>query len=614
MPSKSDEQFSDFGRAQMFFERIGYVRGSSKSGKLLDEDMMMRHILDCLGALIRVQSHKSTLGRSSKSKVFFAAVTAISSLTVDDIEANGDQSIIPSLVSSCFPGNTKTMGRFLGAKRDWMPALWTGILKDVKDVYSEDFSDETLDDIGDVKRCGMMKATPGHFAVAAKCPIMSVVRATIDSAAKAAVVDTIAGRTPLHYASLFSESVEVLEYLTTLNPEVVKIKDTINGRTPLHMLVEREYFEGQVLMVKCLTDAEPSILTATDNYGNTPLHISCHSQGKGRELIVSHLVRLNMNAVHETNIAGRIPLHLACETDDWSAVAVVRTLLSAYKDGARLIDEESGMIPLHFAAASSCARVVRMLLEAYPEGALMNVDYFGTAMHQTSCLTKDRRKVIHALHKENPMAVQTASMGNNWLPLHTTADLGNLESMMEIYHLYPDAVKAKDYDGNLPLHILMTDKDPCLYSFHPLSDEAGALRFLLKAYPQAVAVKNGGSYRGVVSSEVGETPYDISIRERLSPYVHRLLLRACPHIHREELHELNYAERRGALFLAFSAVCSEGTKGREAEVGQLQEEDRDSDQQTEAGRVVVADTLVSQLRRLANQGDKALLMAIISFL
>jgi hypothetical protein len=195
-----------------------------------------------------------------------------------------------------------------------------------------------------------------------------------------------------------------------------------------------------------------------------------------------------------------------------------------------------------------------MLLDVYPGAVKQNIDFYGTPLHQTACQTQNRKQIISILYDAYPEAASLAAKGTLWLPLHASADLGNYLSICELYKLYPEAVSRKDAEGSLPLHILLANKDPVMYTFAPTSEETAALRFLLSKHPAAVGVANG---LGRAPSAVGHTAYDISVREGLNPHVRRLLLRARPETDPEELHRLNYAERRGAMFLAFSAVYPE---------------------------------------------------------
>ena len=71
---------------------------------------------------------------------------------------------------------------------------------------------------------------------------------------------------------------------------------------------------------------------------------------------------------------------------------------------------------------------------------------------------------------------------------------------------------------------------------------------MLHSYPEAAGIEGGVVFK--------ETPYQLAIDYDLPPYYLRLLLRAAPDLNPAELHRLNYAERRMALFLAFRARTS----------------------------------------------------------
>ena len=108
---------------------------------------------------------------------------------------------------------------------------------------------------------------------------------------------------------------------------------------------------------------------------------------------------------------------------------------------------------------------------------------------------------------------------------------------------------------------------------------------LLRGYPEAASIVGGGADAASIvgggadavfvvdndededdewekEEEVGgveivvvyrKTPYQMDVDKNLPPYYLRLLLRAAPDLNPAELHRLNYAERRMAMFLAFRA-------------------------------------------------------------
>jgi hypothetical protein len=73
-------------------------------------------------------------------------------------------------------------------------------------------------------------------------------------------------------------------------------------------------------------------------------------------------------------------------------------------------------------------------------------------------------------------------------------------------------------------------------------------RWLLRLYPEAAGIEGG------VGAAHKKTPYQLAVDDELPGYYIRLLLRAAPTLNPAELHRLNYAERRMAMFLAFKAM------------------------------------------------------------
>ena len=85
------------------------------------------------------------------------------------------------------------------------------------------------------------------------------------------------------------------------------------------------------------------------------------------------------------------------------------------------------------------------------------------------------------------------------------------------------------------------------------SEATNLFHLMLQRYPEAAGIEagNGVNYR--------KSPYQLAVDKNLDTYYLRLLLRAAPDHNPTELHRLNYAERRMAMFLSFRAV-SEASK------------------------------------------------------
>jgi hypothetical protein len=80
-----------------------------------------------------------------------------------------------------------------------------------------------------------------------------------------------------------------------------------------------------------------------------------------------------------------------------------------------------------------------------------------------------------------------------------------------------------------------------------MSVEADYFRYLLNLYPATAGIEDSRE----------ESPYDIAVRENIDAYFLRLLLNADPAINPAKRHDLNYAARREAIFLAFRALSSD---------------------------------------------------------
>jgi hypothetical protein len=126
--------------------------------------------------------------------------------------------------------------------------------------------------------------------------------------------------------------------------------------------------------------------------------------------------------------------------------------------------------------------------------------------------------------------------------LQALCEVGGLEQVsMPVIHPTDDNYYA---NGNLPLHGLLQFEDEEWQEDSFLSNRADVFRLLVRLYPAAAGVEN----------KLNRTPYSLTVERGMHDYYLRLLLRAAPTLNPAELHRLNYAERRMALFLAFKAI------------------------------------------------------------
>jgi len=112
--------------------------------------------------------------------------------------------------------------------------------------------------------------------------------------------------------------------------------------------------------------------------------------------------------------------------------------------------------------------------------------------------------------------------------------------------------------GWLPLHFLI---DRINKGHSPQPGFADLFPLILRWYPEAAGIEVQGKrcYNGLGDVDVKLTPYQMAVDKGLNTYYLRMILRTAPELNPAELQQLNWAERRMAMFLAFRAAASDPT-------------------------------------------------------
>lgn len=155
-----------------------------------------------------------------------------------------------------------------------------------------------------------------------------------------------------------------------------------------------------------------------DGNNMLPLHYCC--ENKAPIKVINALLEVYYpEATREKNDSGQLPLHICCENK--APMDVIRALLKEYPGSSqvRMGERCQYLLPLHFAFGNNWpVDVIDDLLKTYPEAA------------------KEEGAGKLPLHY---------ACGNNAYP--------PLEVIEALINAYPNAISAKDKNGNLPLHI-----------------------------------------------------------------------------------------------------------------------------------------------------------------
>ena len=284
-------------------------------------------------------------------------------------------------------------------------------------------------------------------------------------------------------------------------------------------------------------------------------------------------------------------------------IVIMQRILALHKDAVREADQY-GNFPIHRAAIFLPIEVMEFLLGLYPESATAKVQWFSNLL--IYLLRKQHKNVVNIEDKVRFLCCHypqlllqkdddgcTAlfwELNNGTLNLPIVkflCEAGGRELVSAARILSPPVTGGADQDGAgagagaenddqgagavpqpddgwlplpgvlppdhgwLPLHVFIFVHNAQLRSCLPFSDAADCLRMLLRLCPEAMGIEAG------VGEDFRKTPYQLAVDNNVDPYYLRMMLRALPDYNPADLHRLNYAERRMAMFLAFKAVSSD---------------------------------------------------------
>jgi hypothetical protein len=342
---------------------------------------------------------------------------------------------------------------------------------------------------------------------------------------------------------------ETLNFVLKANPRTASHL-CHKGLSPMHSLLsnyedtrDREKFE-------ILFPHTKSALGHPNVRDYTPLMTLCFSAGPTCKDLIQRI--LEVAPISGADGPSTLPSVLtlvgywwdrACNRNrsrDKVGEAEVYLLLMNADRGAVMRRDKDGLYPIHTVAAHGTLELLKAVYEAYPAALKVNVFNRGTPLHYAAT-SGDVEKVKY-LYSLYPEAIKLPVLGSGELPLHY-AVRGSLSCLRKIYEHYPQAIRRQsESDRKLPLHYLVGN----LIALPKPADFLDMLRFLLKHYPRAVAVKDSW----------GDAPV-VYLRRYQCITSHRLLLRAAPEVlspkNLKALRLLNYEERRGALYLLFVA-------------------------------------------------------------
>ena len=227
--------------------------------------------------------------------------------------------------------------------------------------------------------------TPLHKA--AMFANVESVKHLLEKGADANKVDN-SGHMPLHTAIITGGDIEVVSALVTKSDMRIRKDD---GQNALHLAIRYHKVDSIDLMLK--HSQAPELITATCNYGYTPLHLAV---SLGHLDTVERLLKDQKPNVFQTTKQGRTLLHLAAATNNGAilpflldlqgTVSLVnkpdeslhtplhdaamhghlKQVILLMDRGATFSSAQNGYSPLHYACENGHLSVARKILERHP--------------------------------------------------------------------------------------------------------------------------------------------------------------------------------------------------------------------------------------------------------
>lgn len=543
-------------------------------------DKMQYHILECLDALSHI---KMSIEVNREPNVL--AILAINNNECERLESAKDE-VFASAISVILDGKSPYKRQReiiqvfpyesrLNDNVGWLPLHWATACgnkvteENIKMIYAADPMALVTRHLKGYE--ASLGFTPISFLLMSKIPNMSLLLYFLKVHPKAfsiSVGGIIGGSDvsnlfqdfyPLHIAAEYSESLKVLQILLQVATEVASIltnDSAWHGFYPLGLLCKREEFPEFWDMLSCLleVDSSPRVIENA---------IFCVIKAKGDNTLklIEMLLKANPEAAECMYISL---LNEICEHLKGNLCLKVLSLFIAINEDAIIEAEEDdcGLLSVHTAARYNTVEVIEFLLNEYPGSETIlkyndkNLLHFALEDDENEINIVDAK--VKFLTTKYPSLLQMYDDGG-LTPFLDYLSCGPKIKIISTLIAADDQVviqRGRENSGNdnelnnlldLPLHMLL--KSPYataseLPLISPVSEWADILRILIGLYPGAVSVKN----------IFEKYPYDYAVEKKFSPYFIRILLRGDPSINSTLLYDLNYAERRLAMFLAFGAV------------------------------------------------------------
>ena len=343
---------------------------------------LMRHVLDCLGAL-RVRAKVDHRMTPALRHVFKGACNRFLDEVCEEQDEDHNDGSAVNLLMNVFPDDSKRRDG-----RSWLPLHWAAALEQTDEEHLKSIARDRPANARATHECGASVRTleqqagvehtpqpgllPFHFITSLRYPRLQNMK-TILSLFPDAVrtPDEVKGWLPLHFAAWNCASAEAVRFLLDIHQPAVYSQ---TGRGQLPFLLGMHNLRSEVLDE--LLEPNPDALDGCDRRGNSCAHYAtrmCNPDAAKK------VISLHPELATQKNFNEELPIHKALivfvQRDDkrqrWKQLELLRIILDENPETVSQADKD-GNLPLHLAVGFNASyEVCEAVFNVYPTAALL---------------------------------------------------------------------------------------------------------------------------------------------------------------------------------------------------------------------------------------------------
>jgi hypothetical protein len=245
---------------------------------------------------------------------------------------------------------------------------------------------------------------------------------------------------------------------------------------PLHVLLKNRSssLHDALLMIK----KYPAAVEHPNRSGHLPLYIELSHQCRSE--IIGKCIELYPDALTILDQRNYLFLHTILR-HQYTSIDVAFMVIENYPAAMQRQDTD-GNLPLHVECMTQCRlAIILKCIEIYPEALAMDGLPGELPLHKLLSNQRSSIKDALMLIDQYPAALQHQSAGYRYLPLHLECMIQCRSLILsKCIELYPESLAKADYDGQLPLHRLLSNKSSTI----PLA------LMLIEKYPTALQYRD----------------------------------------------------------------------------------------------------------------------------